>query len=99
MKLSACLFIWFASTAGETLDSSVSSGHLGHRIRRQKLMEASFPSFGFDTFPELEPIIRLDTGGQSKVVEQLGHDNRRGSQPRYLSSSSSITDKSMLDVS
>uniref|UniRef100_J3L675 Uncharacterized protein n=1 Tax=Oryza brachyantha TaxID=4533 RepID=J3L675_ORYBR len=92
-------FTWLASTAGETLDSSVSSGHLGHRIRRQKLILVSFSSFVSDAFPMLEPVIRLDTGGQSKVVEQLGHDNRSGSQPRYLSSSSSITDKSMLDVS
>jgi len=39
--------------------------------------------FGSDTLVEL--VIRLDTGGQSKVLEQLGHDKRSGSQPRYLS--------------
>jgi hypothetical protein len=26
----------------------------------------------------------LDTGGQSNVAEQLGHDKRRGSQALYL---------------
>ena len=40
-------------------------------------------SFGSDTLVEL--VIRLDTGGQSKVPEQLGHDKRSGAQPRYLS--------------
>lgn len=27
---------------------------------------------------------KLDTGGQSNELEQLGHDNRSGSQPLYL---------------
>ena len=72
-----------ASIGGEILDSSALSGHLGHRIWRQKLAVASFPSFGSDTLVAL--VMRLDTGGQSKVPEQLGHDKRSGSQPRYLS--------------
>ena len=74
-----------ASTGGESLESSTLSGHLGHRIRRQKLAVASFASSESDTLVELALVIRLDTGGQSKVPEQLGHDKRSGSQPRYLS--------------
>lgn len=61
------------------------SGHLGHRIQRQKLAVASFPSSESDTLVALALAIRLDTGGQSNVPEQLGHDKRNGSQPQYLS--------------
>lgn len=79
------IFTWLASIEGEILDSTVLSRHLGHRIWRQKLAVASFPSIGSDTLVALALVIRLDTGGQSKVPEQLGHDKRSGSQPRYLS--------------
>ena len=75
---------WFANTAGDILLPSTSSGHLGQRILCQKLQSVSFSACESNEFPLLDVESRLDTGGHSKVLEQLGHDSCSGSQPRYL---------------
>lgn len=67
---------WLASIGAETKHPSASIGHLGHLILCQKLW---LVSFSVPTAPVLVVSI-LDTGGQSNVAEQLGHDKRRGSQ-------------------
>lgn len=70
--------------AGDILLPSTSSGHLGQCILRQKLRSVSFSACESNEFPLLDVESRLDTGGHSKVLEQLGHDSCSGSQPRYL---------------
>ena len=73
---------WFAIIPGDILPMSPSSGHLGQRSLRQKLRVGS--SCGI--FVGFSPLIQmeLNTAGQSKVAEQLGHDKVSGSHPWYL---------------
>lgn len=74
------IITWLAIIPGDSLLTSTSSGHLGQRNVRQKLYSVS----GLPCFSLTDVQMELKTAGQSKVLEQLGHDKINGSQPRYL---------------
>lgn len=74
------IITWLAIIPGDILPASTSSGHLGQRNVRQKLYSVS----GLLGFSLTDMQMELQTAGQSKVLEQLGHDKINGSQPRYL---------------
>jgi len=67
--------------AGDILHPSTSSGHLMQRILCQKLLSCFFSPPESEVLSLLKVDTKLDTGGHSKVQEQLGHESHSGSQP------------------
>lgn len=91
---------WLAIIAGDSLPTSPPSGHLGHLNPCQKLQldSSACELVGFSL---MDLQMELNMTGQSKVLEQLGHDKTKGSQPLYLKGNPFITDlsdKSIMSI-